>query len=136
MKKLTVFLAVCTFVVPTALFAAKAKPAKIPPTAEAKDSDTPANGRAALFAKYDVNKNGKLDDDEIEAIRKDFASAGKKDPLRRLDTNKDGKLSDDEINALVSSAKKGGKKNKKAATVAKPDEAKTDDSAPKKEDPK
>jgi hypothetical protein len=136
---------VCALVAPTALFAAKPKPAKTTPAAEAtpeakKEGETTAatadRGKAQLFAKYDTNKNGKLDEDEIAAVQKDFAAASKKNPLRRLDTNKNGKLDDDEINALLPSAKKGGKKSKKTAAAAKPDDAKPAEPGKKPEDPK
>jgi EF hand domain-containing protein len=76
--------------------------------------------KAKLIAKYDTNKNGKLDPDEIEALKKDFA-ADPKGELAKLDTNKDGKLSDDEIASLTGPAKKGAKKgNKKNAPAATP----------------
>ena len=59
-----------------------------------------ANGpKAKLFAKYDKNKNGKIDDDEKSAIQKDFAAAPDGD-LKRFDTNKDGKLDDSEVAAI------------------------------------
>ena len=59
-----------------------------------------ANGpKAKLFAKYDKNKNGKIDDDEKVAIQKDLAANPDGD-LKRFDTNKDGKLDDSEIAAI------------------------------------
>jgi hypothetical protein len=55
--------------------------------------------RYKFFEKYDKNKNGKIDDDEKEAIRKDFAADPEGD-LKRFDKNKNGKLEDDEIAAI------------------------------------
>jgi len=60
---------------------------------------------ADILATYDKNSNGKIDGDEVEALKKDFA-AGKPE-LKALDTNGDGSLSDEEIAAI------GGKKHKK-----------------------
>jgi len=107
MKKLTLLVTALALFAPAALFAAKA--------------DGP---KAKILAKYDTNKNGKLDPEEFEAVRKDFAANPKGD-LAKLDTNKDGKLSDDEIAALVPgagkkksddpAAKKSGGKKKDAA---------------------
>jgi hypothetical protein len=84
--------------------------------------------KAKLMAKYDLNKNGVIDGDEIATVRKDFAA----DPtgeLKRFDTNKDGKLSDEEIAQMkppggksgADTKKKGGtKKEKSAAAVTAP----------------
>jgi len=107
MKKLTLLLAALAFLAPAALFAAKA--------------DGP---KAKAIAKYDTNKNGKIDGDEIAALRKDF-DADPKGPLARFDTNHDGKLSDEEIAAIVTGAgknsdkadKKGGKKKSDVAAA-------------------
>ena len=57
MKKLTLLLTVLALLAPAAAFAAKA--------------DGP---KAKIIAKYDVNKNGKLDPDEIAVLKKDFAA--------------------------------------------------------------
>lgn len=51
------------------------------------------------FGKYDANKNGVLDADEITALKKDFA-AGTSGDLKKLDLNSNGKLDDDEIAAI------------------------------------
>jgi len=91
---------------PTAAFAAKA--------------DGP---KAKLLAKYDANKNGKLDAEECEAARKDFA-ADPKGELAKLDTNKDGKLSDEELAALTAGS--GKKKDADAKTEKKAGKKKTD----------
>jgi hypothetical protein len=90
--------------------------------------------RYKFFEKYDKNKNGKIDDDEKEAIRKDFAADPEGD-LKRFDKNKNGKLEDDEIAAIKapedkkksskeksdSSEKKGksGKTEKSSSTASK-----------------
>ena len=133
MKKPSVFLAVCVLAMPAALFAAK--PAKPAPAAAENTAAAPERGKAQLFAKYDANKNGTLDPEEFEAVRKDFAAVGK-GPLKRVDANKDGKLSDDEIAALQPAPKKVSKKGKKSAAPAKPDEVKPADPEKKPEDPK
>ena len=67
-------------------------------------------GGADILATYDKNGNGKIDGDEVDALKKDFA-AGKPE-LKALDTNKDGVLSDEEI-AAVGGGKKGKKKKNK-----------------------
>jgi hypothetical protein len=63
---------------------------------------------AALLATYDKNGNGKIDGEEVDALKKDFA-AGKPE-VKALDTNNDGTLSDEEIGAVGGKHKK--KKNK------------------------
>ena len=67
-------------------------------------------GGADILATYDKNGNGKIDADEAEALKKDFA-AGKPE-LKALDTNKDGVLSDEEIAAVGGKHGKKKKKNK------------------------
>jgi len=86
-----------------------------------------AGPKAKLLAKYDLNNDGKLDADEMAAIRKDFA-ANPEGELKRFDKNHDGKLSDEEIAAMIpGSTKKGGKKSgEKKSDSAKPDETKAD----------
>ena len=86
-----------------------------------------ANGpKAKFFAKYDKNKNGKIDDDEKEAIRKDFAANPEGD-LKHFDKNKDGKLDDEEIAAIKppEGKKKGEKsgKGKKSDATTKSDKS-------------
>ena len=96
----------------------------LPAVALASKSDGP---KAKLMAKYDLNKNGKLDADEIATIRKDFA-ADPNGELKHFDTDNDGKLSDDEIAKMVpGSAKKSGAKKSKTA------DSDTKDSAEKPE---
>jgi hypothetical protein len=112
-----------------------------PTSALAQKAEGP---KAKFFAKYDTNKNGVIDGDEIIALRKDF-DADPTGDLRRYDTNHDGKLSDEEIAAIKppGSGKKGDKKAKTPdaapadstpttdkATADKPADAKTADSKP------
>jgi len=80
--------------------------------------------KAKLMAKYDLNKNGKLDPDEVAAIRKDFA-ANPTGELARFDKDHDGKLSDEEIASMVpgSGKKSGGKKSSKSGSSASKDTA-------------
>jgi len=90
-----------------------------------------ANGpKAKLFAKYDKNKNGVIDGEEKDALRKDFA-AEPEGELKRFDTNKNGKLGDDEIAAIKPPAgkKKASEKSAKdKETAQKTDNAKTEKS--------
>ena len=93
-----------------------------PSTALAAKADGP---KAKFFAKYDKNHNGVIDDDEKDAIRKDYAANPEGD-LKRFDKNKDGKLDDEEIAAIKppTGKKKGEQKSaKKADAAASPDKA-------------
>ena len=71
--------------------------------------------KGRIFAKYDTNKNGVIDGDEIAAVRKAF-EADPKGEFAAYDANHDGKLSDEEIasikppGAKKDGEKKGGKK--------------------------
>ena len=70
--------------------------------------------KARLFAKFDTNKNGVIDGDEVAALRKAFADEPTGD-LARYDSNKNGKLDDAEITAIKppgQGEKKGAKKSK------------------------
>jgi hypothetical protein len=73
----------------------------------AKDPDKKAAKQAikAVLAQYDTNKNGVIDGDEVEAVRKAY-EADKDGPLKRFDINNDGKLDDTEIAAIHKKAKK------------------------------
>lgn len=90
-----------------------------PATALAAKADAPKASKAKLIEKYDANKNGKLDADELAQIKSDFL-ADPKGELKRLDADKDGKLSDDELKPLTTEKKGktaaepgvGGKKKK------------------------
>lgn len=63
-----------------------------------------------IFGKYDVNKNGVLEADEIAALKKDFDTGASAD-LKKLDLNSNGKLDDNEVAAIKPEAKKKRKKN-------------------------
>ena len=67
-------------------------------------------GGADLLATYDKDANGKIDGDEVTALKADF-TAGKSE-VKALDTNSDGTLSDEEIAAAGGKHKKKKKKNK------------------------
>src|SRR3954468_11367813 len=72
--------------------------------------------KARLFAKYDTNKNGVIDGDEIAVVRKAFA-ADPKGEFATYDKDADGKLSDEEIASIKppgtnKGEKKGGGKKK------------------------
>jgi hypothetical protein len=77
--------------------------------------------KAKIFAKYDTNKNGVIDGDEIIAVRQAF-EADPKGEFASYDKNKDGKLDDAEIAAIKPP---GGKKDgeKKAGGKKKTDSA-------------
>ena len=87
--------------------------------------------KGRIFAKYDTNKNGVIDGDEITAVRKAFA-ADPKGEFATYDKDADGKLSDEEIASIKppgakkdGEKKSGGKKKadpeKKSESVSKPD---------------
>jgi Ca2+-binding EF-hand superfamily protein len=87
----------------------------VTPAVFAAKADGPKATKATLMAKYDTNKNGKLDADELAQIKSDFLADPKGD-LKRLDTDHDGKLSDEELATLNGKAKgekKAGAKKKK-----------------------
>ena len=85
--------------------------------------------KAKLIAKYDANKNGKLDPDEREALRKDFAK-DKDGELKAYDTNTDGKLDDKEVDAIQPGASKDGTAKKAKTDDKKADEKKPDEKKP------
>jgi hypothetical protein len=79
--------------------------------------------KAKFFAKYDKNHNGIIDEDEKEAIRKDYAANPDGD-LKRFDKNHDGKLDDEEIAAIKPpTGKKKGEKSDKTGKAAVADKA-------------
>ena len=80
------------------------------PTQAAKGGKKGKKGGADILATYDKNGNSKIDGEEVDALKKDFA-AGKPE-LKALDTNKDGALSDEEI-AGAGAGKRGKKKKNK-----------------------
>src|SRR3954464_11382427 len=68
--------------------------------------------KATIFAKFDTNKNGVIDGDEVAAVRKAFAE-DPKGQFARYDANHDGKLDDAEIAEIKppgAAGKKGEKK--------------------------
>ncbi|MCX6951945.1 MAG: hypothetical protein NTV51_07240 [Verrucomicrobia bacterium] len=101
MKRLLLLLAATSLVLAPAAHAAKGDRKK------AAAANTEAS--AALLKKYDTNANGKIDGDEIEAVRKDFTGTTD-EALKALDKDHDGKLSDTEIAALGGTPKKIKKK--------------------------
>jgi hypothetical protein len=96
------------------------------------------NADLKAIAKYDSNKNGKIDPEEFASLRKSFA-AKPNGELARIDADHDGKLSDDELAAALPAkkrvrsdadkterkAKRGDKKKKpgaaESATAEKPE---------------
>jgi hypothetical protein len=79
-----------------------------------------ADGRKAkLFAKYDTNSNGILDENERKAIQADYDKARDGD-LKSFDKDHDGKFSPEEFEGMKAGAK-GGKAGggKKADGAAK-----------------
>ena len=59
--------------------------------------------RAEILQKYDLNKDGKLDDGEKAAMRADFKANHEKmraEMISKFDANKDGKLDDSEKAAM------------------------------------
>jgi len=51
------------------------------------------------LAKFDTNKDGKLSDDEITALKKDYAD-NKTEALKKYDTNSNNKIDDSEVDAI------------------------------------
>jgi hypothetical protein len=96
-----------------------------PVAAFAQKSEGP---KAKLMAKYDLNKNGVIDGDEIAAVRKAFAAEPTGD-LKRFDTDKDGKLSDEEIALIKPPGGKAGSGEKKKGGAKKADAAKPEETA-------
>jgi DNA-binding transcriptional regulator YiaG len=66
--------------------------------------------KARIFAKYDTNKNGAIDGDEIAAIRDAF-KADSKGEFARYDTNRDGKLDDAEVAEIKPPGQSGKKRS-------------------------
>lgn len=56
--------------------------------------------RAEFMAKYDVNKDGKIDEQERAAIKAARKAEFEKKMLEKFDTNKDGKLDEQEKEAM------------------------------------
>jgi len=80
---------------------------------EPAKSPAKAKHHAAMLAKYDANKDGKLDDGEKAAMRAAISARIKdKHPeqFATFDANHDGVLSKDELKALREARKAQGKK--------------------------
>ena len=93
-------------------------------TFSASAANVGSGPKARIFAKYDLNKNGVIDGDEVAAVRKAYA-ADPKGEFARYDLDHDGKLSDEEIAQIKPpGGKKGGEKKaggqKKADAETKP----------------
>jgi len=90
----------------------------------AKKADRP---RSKTLEKYDKNGNGKLDDDELEQLKKDRQA----ELLKKYDKNGDGKLDKSERDAAVAE----GKKSRRATDekVKSADEKKKETGEKKKE---
>lgn len=78
------------------------------PSAQAKGGKNKSRS-VDVFAKYDTNADGRLDDTEKEAMKKALDNDYS---LKMYDTNKDGKLSDEEIAVIRPEAKAKKRKNK------------------------
>ena len=83
--------------------------------------------KARIFAKFDTNKNGVIDGDEVAVVRKAFL-ADLKGEFATYDQDADGKLSDAEIASIKppgakkdGEKKPGGKKKADAETKAAPE---------------
>ena len=83
--------------------------------------------KAKIFAKYDTNKNGVIDGEEIVVVRKAFL-ADLKGEFAGYDADHDGKLSAAEIASIKppgakkdGEKKSGGKKKADAETKAEPE---------------
>jgi len=74
--------------------------------------------RPRVLEKYDKNANGKLDDDEREAMRKDRRSENAAAALKKFDKNGDGKLD--------ASEREAAKADRKATKDKKPADEKKD----------
>jgi Ca2+-binding EF-hand superfamily protein len=84
--------------------------------ADGEKKERPAgNARAEMLKKYDKNNNGKIDEDEREAFRKDREA----EAIKKFDKNGDGKLDDSERAAARA-------ERRKAAEGQKPEQPKKD----------
>lgn len=88
--------------------------------------------KARIFAKYDTNKNGVIDGEEMAAVRKALA-ADPQGEFATYDKDRDGKLSDGEIAGIKPpGAKRGGEKKKSAAEKPAETDGKSGDNSPAK----
>jgi len=78
---------------------AAAQTAPSTPDAQTQKSEKWAAKKAEMLAKYDTNKDGKLDEQERAAMREAKAI----ERFEKMDTNKDGQVSLDEFKAFAKS---------------------------------
>ena len=86
------------------------------------------------YKKYDKNGNGRLDQDEIDALRKERQA----DVLKKYDKNSNGKLDEDEMNAYREDQKKRTEETraKRKAELEKQQQGKDEKKEEKKEEKK
>jgi Ca2+-binding EF-hand superfamily protein len=89
-----------------------------------KKPDAPRRGN--LLEKYDKNKNGKLDQDERETLRKDRAA----ERTKQFDKNGDGKIDEKEREAARSEFRKRREESAPAKKAPAKEEQKKDVPAP------
>ena len=82
----------------------------MPQSAEAKPKREVKSTGTYGCARFDVNENGILEEDEKAALIKAFEAGDT--ALRLLDTNNDGKLGESELAAIKLSSSKKEKKRK------------------------
>ena len=82
--------------------------------------------RGNLLEKYDKNKNGKLDQDEREALRKDRVA----ERTKRFDKNGDGKIDEKEQQAMRDELRKRRAETPPAKKAPAKEEQKKDAPAP------
>jgi len=92
MKKLLfVALSVCLL----GLFTPEATMAK----GKKKEKAAKAASSENALAKYDTNKDGVLDADEVTALKKEYTD-NKSEDLKKYDANNDGKIDESEVDAI------------------------------------
>ena len=94
----------------------------------ADNEKKPDARRQGLLQQYDKNKNGKLDQDEREALRKDREA----ERTKRFDKNGDGKLDEQEQKAAASEFRKRRQESPPAKQPPAKPEQKKDAPAPAK----
>ncbi len=84
--------------------------AQVAPAAPKMDRKAFIEARKAEFmAKFDANKDGKIDDNEKKAV-KEYAKA---EFMNKFDANKDGKIDDEEKKAVKAAFQKRGERKGK-----------------------
>jgi len=73
--------------------------------ANSKNNKKPTGPPSAVYAKYDVDHNGKLNVEEGESVRKAYAKNPNDPLLKPFDKDHDGILSDAEIMAIPATTK-------------------------------